>query len=140
MVLKTMTSFIFEQNEKIKTPRDGHIGCGQLYYIMNVSRYAKFLAQPLNLSMFIPCDEHEQPLIDPEYLDCDGITYYSKLNEYECAKYNIIFKGFEYLGDGHVRSFMHIVDVDEIDSIEELAIRYSNEIEFTSRAIYNLFR
>lgn len=135
MVLKSMAEFVSDSFNKIKKT-DIEI----INEYISICKYAAFLQEPLTLGMFVPCNADGEALIDPLDLDCDGITYYSKLNEYECAKHNILFKDFELVFDDKVKSYAHVFHVDEIDSIEELALKYGNEIEFTSRAIYNLFR
>lgn len=74
-------------------------------------RYADFLMQPLNISMFIPAkliDGEWVVLIEPEKETYD-LTYpydfnlYSEdIEEYETAKSNILFEGFEIEQDSFI--------------------------------------
>lgn len=67
-----------------------------------VVNYAKFLSQPLKISMFVPCDENQVPLDKPsqkENWTSEGFGGYSmsikELDEYQKAKSNVLFEGFE---------------------------------------------
>lgn len=57
--------------------------------------YAKFLKQPLELWMFVPCDENGNVLEEP-YNDGNGDNYFGALlDEYQQAKERCLFEGFE---------------------------------------------
>jgi hypothetical protein len=51
-------------------------------------KYVKFLKQPLELWMFVPCDEDGNVLEEPEL--------YNEVCEYQKAKERCFFEGFEY--------------------------------------------
>lgn len=64
--------------------------------------YTDFLKQNLKLSMFIPCDENENILKEPESSaieTSEGICGYSinikEVEEYDKAKERVLFKDFE---------------------------------------------
>ena len=66
-----------------------------------IINYANFLKKPLELGMFIPCDEDGNVLEDPELtmLQGDGETYYSASDEefkqYWEAEERVLFDGFQ---------------------------------------------
>jgi len=54
-----------------------------------IENYAKFLSQPLKLSMFIVCDENEVPLEDPLHDD-----WYNQ--QFLDAEKNVLFEGWTF--------------------------------------------
>lgn len=71
--------------------------------------YANFLKQPLNLGMFVPCDEDGNALKVPKFiylqedlLNLDGVELEvalilnKKASDYGKAKERVLFEGFEY--------------------------------------------
>ncbi|HFI4796469.1 TPA: hypothetical protein ACGQK4_002188 [Elizabethkingia anophelis] len=60
--------------------------------VESIRAYAEFLKQPLELWMFIPCDENNVPLMKPDYL---GGETYKRWNDYDYAKSRVLFEGFE---------------------------------------------
>lgn len=63
----------------------------------NILEYAKFLKQPITLSMFIPCDEEGNILIEPTK---DDLSFYTHRNlsiqeEFKQAKEKVLFEGFK---------------------------------------------
>lgn len=76
--------------------------------------YAKFLSQPLTLSMFVPCDDEGNVIEEPkpedyfpvdkpvnEFTEADGqglSDYYSPMMRYEDARLKVLFEGFEVIG------------------------------------------
>ena len=88
MKLISMTDFVLEQT-KINQFRDD---CEFAY---PVRKYAKFLKQPLQLWMFVPCDENENVLEAPQLYFEGGAKEYLKLQkEYQQAKERCLFEGF----------------------------------------------
>jgi hypothetical protein len=76
--------------------------------IFKVTNYANFLKQPLNLGMFIPCDEDGNVLKEPEENDtiydieverdiyeCDYNRFDNDVFLYKQAKERVLFEGFE---------------------------------------------
>jgi len=65
-----------------------------------IQNYAKFLSQPLKLSMFVTCDGEgnvlEEPLETDIFLSNDEEEVYEyEVSEYNKAKSNVLFEGFE---------------------------------------------
>lgn len=67
----------------------------------SVIQYAKFLKQPLTLSMFVPCDEKQNPLDEPQmreernsFDEVDMDYDAQELHDYIKAKEKVMFKGF----------------------------------------------
>jgi hypothetical protein len=79
MNLIPMSDFVLEQNK---------IRQGFFKQYRKVHEYAKFLKQPLELWMFVPCDEDGNVLEEPEL--------YNEVCEYQKAKERCFFEGFEY--------------------------------------------
>jgi hypothetical protein len=67
----------------------------------NIKNYAHFLNQPLKKGMFVPCDEDDEVLEEPNkenYTDSTGFVnnaYFIETNDYQKAKEKVIFEGFE---------------------------------------------
>ena len=58
--------------------------------------YSKFLKQPLELWMFVPCDEKNDPIYERHYSYFDNENEYENyLKEFEKAKERCLFEGFE---------------------------------------------
>jgi hypothetical protein len=94
MKLISMTDFIIQQHEKCIS------STGRTY------NYAMFLKQPLELWMFIPCDEYGNVLEEPngdnyrkdeEKLipNFDYLKYKIDSEKYQKAKERCLFEGFE---------------------------------------------
>ena len=60
-------------------------------------KYAQFLSKPLELGMFIPCDEKGNILEEPMRVDFLGkrILYIVELRKWKKAKERVLFEGFE---------------------------------------------
>ena len=90
MKLISMTDFVLEQN---KLP---------FYYYdalwTKVINYANFLKQPLELCMFVPCDEDGNVLEEPRPQEGDNgnWNYQARFNQYQQAKERVLFEGFEF--------------------------------------------
>lgn len=68
------------------------------YYRYYTGNYAKFLSQPLTLSMFVPCDEEGNVLSEPDYSTLKELyseEYTLKANQYNAAKEKVLFEGFK---------------------------------------------
>lgn len=65
MELISMTDFVLEQSESIKSDM---IGYGE--FIDKVVNYANFLKQPLKLEMFVPCNDSEKAKEKVLFKDC----------------------------------------------------------------------
>lgn len=73
-------------------------------FVNQVTNYANFLNRPLEISMFVPCDEEgnvlEQPSNNWSYpmgsLNSDNKQRGKDLRKYNEAKERVLFKGFKY--------------------------------------------
>ena len=80
MKLISMTDFVLEIDKNDKR-------LNRKYYA--IISYANFLKTPLNLGMFVPCDENGNVLNDP------GLFPSFELEQYRKAKDKVIFPNFE---------------------------------------------
>ena len=88
--LQSMTDFVLERFKFWQN--DDNPDCqSSARYILGTNAYAKFLIQPLQLGMFVPCDENGN-VLDPSdaFRSCEKGFVYSK------AKERVLFKGFEH--------------------------------------------
>ncbi|WP_299524141.1 hypothetical protein [uncultured Lutibacter sp.] len=115
MKLISMVDYVLEQEVKLYEDETGFLNDR----LVNIFRYANFLKQPLELGMFIPCDEDGNVLEEPEklikalekvnqeYYDLksnhykdnerykwavETITSDKKYQEYQEAKERVLFK------------------------------------------------
>jgi len=103
MKLIGMTDYVFFAQEKSNKDKvEGGFG----YHILT---YANFLKQPLELWMFIPCKDGK-PLEEPDgfgmyddntpYEGCDLDDWVEDCKEYQEAKDQVLFEGFQYVTQG----------------------------------------
>jgi hypothetical protein len=99
MKLISMTDFAINQNSIVGD------------YRKTVFNYAKFLKQPLELGMFIPCDEENNFLEPPLHIELyEGDSYDSDCEKYQEAKSRVLFDGFGIVTDTYKstkREFIH---------------------------------
>lgn len=82
-----MTDFVLEQ-------RENHNGDFEDYADL-ICRYAKFLKKPLELWMFVPCDEEGNVLEKPEFKDTlNSDAHFLATEKYQQAKERRLFEGF----------------------------------------------
>jgi len=99
MKLITMTDFVLEQKEILKVSSNNFVDC--VKFRGNVECYANFLKKPLELGMFIPCDEDGNVLVEPkndmiwEGVEVENFRHSNKIKQYQQAKDKVLFKGFE---------------------------------------------
>jgi hypothetical protein len=92
--LISMTDFVLEQDKDFKPTRT---------YKELVINYANFLKKPLNLGMFVPCDEEGNVLEEPLHIELyEEDTYDFDCLQYQQAKYRVFFVGFESSKSGYV--------------------------------------
>jgi hypothetical protein len=122
MKLISMTDFVLEQIELNNKEINDDTRTLDI-----IDNYAKFLKTPLNLGMFIPCDENNKPLNEPscmyiyqtQIFECTADEMY-RCRKYLEAKEKVIFKGFwldetykrektqlPYLTNGKISVFLH---------------------------------
>jgi len=66
-----------------------------LSFINSVTNYVNFLSEPLQLWMFVPCDENNVPLEEPKQVSPDGVKWEDYVKQYQQAKERCYFEGFE---------------------------------------------
>jgi len=105
MKLISMTDFVLEQKEIWNNSNNSDLNdTGRC--IRRTAKYANFLKQPLEIWMFVPCDEEggffEEPIcyVDWVYCNENGLEKWfsneNELNQYQQAKERCLFEGFEY--------------------------------------------
>ena len=115
--------------------------------------YDALLKQPLQLGLFVPCDENgnvwEEPKRWNDYLhfpdSFDGNKEWGELYNYELAIERLLFKGFEFVKNINLSGllpFSRFVKNDEYwniqflnRNIESLIIEFDDKIELTETAI-----
>jgi len=88
MKLISMTDFVLEEGNPSNTDSQ---------FADKVMAYAHFLKQPLNLSMFVTCDDEGNILIEPAK---DDFSFYAHKNlsvqeEFKQYKEKVLFEGFK---------------------------------------------
>jgi len=81
MKLISMTDFVLEQEQPTYLEKEEF---EDVYY--KIHNYANFLKKPLELGMFVPCDENGDILRD-------GVNWNKKF--YQKAQERVLFEGFE---------------------------------------------
>lgn len=81
--LTPMTDFVLEQNKELKSPT---------LFEEKVFNYAKFLTQPLELWMFVPCDDDVLEI--PKYNSNEEIIE-NQFLQYQKAQEKVLFEGFD---------------------------------------------
>jgi len=86
MKLISMTDFVLYQRE---------LGKGTVASVLNsIFKYADFLKQPLELWMFVPCDEDGNVLDEPNYPFRSNSNDLELMKEWEQAKERCLFDGW----------------------------------------------
>ena len=106
MKLQSMTDYVLEQEIKGLEPQSITLQLNsRARRFANCLKYAKFLKQPLELWMFVPCDDDGNILEEPtkysnwtnfDYSGTDiGFEDEKLCREYQKAKERCLFEGFE---------------------------------------------
>lgn len=91
--LISMTDYCQEVSSEFMSPKKPF---DKNYWFGKILNYSDFLKQPLELWMFVPCDEDGNVFNLPKKEDClNTIDFDSKLMDYADAKDNVLFEGFE---------------------------------------------
>jgi hypothetical protein len=102
--LISMTDFVLEQSSILRHSGDS-FNIKKYDYIIRSEYYAKFLKQPLELWMFVPCNKNNNVLEEPLHIELyEGDTYDIDCLEYQQAKERCLFKGFIFL-EGNKKVF-----------------------------------
>jgi len=106
-----MVDFVLEQYKVKQSPYN---------FWKKTEKYANFLKQPLKLGMFLPCDENDVPLVEPEtWQIChnnSGTMSGADIllcQQYEQAKERVLFEGFDF--DPHLTCEMYFTIEDLIN-------------------------
>lgn len=83
-----MTDFVLEQKQSTSFIERVFV-TNELLSIEKIRKYANFLKQPLELGMFVPCDEDGNVLEEPI---CQEYALYNK--KYQKSKERCLFEGF----------------------------------------------
>lgn len=128
MKLITLSQFVLEKDEQI---RKGKIDA--YCFTMSVTDYALFLQRPLELGMFIPCDDQGNVLQEPTDMYNSPQYYEAELGEYLSAKEKILFieEGFKQ-NPGKEKQYFKVLE-EVYDTIESF-IDYE-DIELTEIAL-----
>ena len=136
--LISMTDFVLDQEKEFNY---GAVGWKE--YTNNTINYAKFLKQPLELWMFVPCDDNGNVLEEKSIFnttDEEYIFYSDDFDKYQQAKERCLFEGFKEGIWGGYATFKYNIEGEclEVDNefcqnktIEEL-IKYNLQISQTA--------
>jgi len=125
MKLISMTDFVLSQ-----TTPDWLELCEFEENSYKIYNYANFLKQPLELWMFLPCDDDGNVLEEPELYteigNCDELDVYNnQVYEYEKAKDRCLF-------------ICNSINIRQIENLIKLKItieQFNHEVELTPTAI-----
>jgi hypothetical protein len=135
-----MREFVLEQSYKTMEYSE---------YVNIVLKYAKLLSQPLTLGIFVPCVDNV-PLKEPnhyylfesyklsrlDYIVCED--EYQSFIQYQQAKENILFEGFEYGGHSKECFILEYKDgtywLNSSDKIEGLIDNFTEPLTLTEKA------
>ena len=145
--LQSMTDFVLKIDGIVKQHEDQDIDDWSLNCFGVIENYAKFLKQPLQLGMFVPCVDGKP--IEYYNMEKTGGKFCKVGSEIEKeAKERVLFKGFFYKfnidKDGkkweYVKNeFPHVFSIDQLkrSTIEGLLTGFKEEylIELTDSAI-----
>ena len=111
--LKSMVNFVLENAKQPYVE-------GTKY--KDLVNYAKFLKQPLNLGMFVPCDDNLNILEEPIFHEPNNeneIGNYEKLiEEYYEAKEKVLFEGFHIEGNKLCYSDFYFGTIYDISNLK----------------------
>lgn len=129
--LISMTDFVLEQ--KLMLNIQGY----EKKFISNVSNYANFLKQPLELEMFVPVDEEGNVFEEP-IETVGGVELYSE--KYQNAKEKVLFEGCVYDDEMEVVRSDNGTDLFYIpeSSIYTIETLMERELQLTESAIKQL--
>jgi len=115
MKLISMTDFVLEQENKYNTFNPKGRECELQKRYNNIFHYANFLKQPLELWMFIPCDEDGNVLKEPDSnkFTMDNVQSFNifieQLSYYQQAKERCLFDGFLFSVNKLIGDFQEIL-------------------------------
>ena len=153
-----MTDYVLEQQAKITSSNEKPYD-----FYLNVTKYAKFLKQPLTLSMFIPTDSKGNVLKEPELMlkqisfgEWEDVCDLKEVDIYKKAQEKVLFKDFEAivaewtdelvfeLQNNEAGYIVYNIEDKSFENGEELFYFTIEDIincgfELTDSAVFNLF-
>jgi hypothetical protein len=144
MKLISMTQFV-EQSHQMYT--DG-VKTAHEVLKMNYG-YCLFLSRPLELGMFVPCDEEGNVLEEPDFLDgsyddngfgdVDKFRYKQDMLEYQQAKDSVLFDCEEFEDEDDIRGVINdgtdgTAELEDL-TVEELTLVWAYTIRLTPTAL-----
>jgi hypothetical protein len=134
--LISMTDFVLEQVKILIHGKDP-ANIKKYDYVLRTTAYAKFLKQPLELWMFVPCGEDGNVLEEKSIFnttDEDYIFDSESFNKYQQAKERCLFDGFEHIKDDYKSIFSRI----RWEGNREILIQYFKEMNIENLIRHNL--
>lgn len=133
-----MTDFVLEQSNEAYSMQQ---------FVNRVESYANFLKQPLQLEMFVPCDDYGNVLEEPKTTTIQEANFnIDEIENWNKAKKKVLFEGFKWdyedaclkyqLSNGGIWFFG--LDDLENENIETFG-GIENEIELTETAIKQIY-
>lgn len=158
VALISMTEFVLKEstNKEVSKNLSGFsdiVNNKRLSYD-NILKYANFLKQPLELWMFVPCDENGNIVKKPDLSDANGRQYDKNIDEdMAWAKYStlikqgnqkVLFNGFKFqdANEDYPMPFVYLNEdvtlypetFDEYSKVEDL-VYYSDFIILSDKSI-----
>ena len=128
--LISMTDFVLEQSEILHKEKNRNFNLGLLDFTTDLIKYARFLKQPLELYMFVPCDENNIPLkkqtmyYSEEYIGkLKGIEVEvaklvnRKISDYYFAKKRCLFEEFIYDGFKYIECKNYCINISNLPKL-----------------------
>ena len=116
--LKSMTDFVINKRKELL--RHSEYKNDLENYANIVYNYANFLKQPLNLGMFVPCDEDGDILEEPKNYEQQLLNMMTEYNDevyrYKQAKEKVLFEGFHIEGNKLCYSDFYFGIIDNISN------------------------
>ena len=110
MKLISMVNFVLQQDITDIKQRD------------SIVKYANFLKQPLNLGMFVPCDDEgnffEEPTDYEQRLPNMMTEYNDEIYRYKQAKEKVLFEGFHIEGNKLCYSDFYFGTIYDISNLK----------------------
>ena len=103
--LISMTDFVLEQNQY----REQRFS--------QIVDYALFLKQPLELWMFVPCDEEVNVLENHNLTEYDKEMNFEQEQIYQQAKERVIFEGFIYDGFKYIECKNYCINISNLPKL-----------------------
>jgi hypothetical protein len=107
--LISMTDFVLEQSKTLMESYKSGFNIEKYDFMIRTIEYARFLKQPLELWMFVPCDENNNPLKEPTMsYSQENIAKLigfeieiaelvnRRISDYQYAKKRCLFEGFKF--------------------------------------------